>query len=97
MTIMNLMIGFPTMLLCMIVQVALSFWAVRYYVRHAWGTPAPRRFLAGIRPLLVIMLAMTAGNFVQIAVWIPTVWQESSTRRPSTIPRSIRLAAAISS
>lgn len=65
----NLMIGFPTMLLCLIVQVALSFWAVRYYVRRAWGTPAPRRFLAGIRPLLIITLVMTAGNFVQIAVW----------------------------
>jgi hypothetical protein len=57
------------MLLCLVIQVALSFWAVRYYIRHAWGTPAPSRFLAGIRPLLVIMLAMTAGNFVQIAVW----------------------------
>jgi hypothetical protein len=75
MIITNLMIGFPTMLLCLVIQVALSFWAVRYYVRHGWGTPAPRRFLAGIRPLLVIMLAMTAGNFVQIAVWgILFVW-----------------------
>jgi hypothetical protein len=75
MIITNLAIGFPTMLLCLIVQVALSFWAVRYYVRHAAGLPAPQRFLAGIRPLLVIMLAMTAGNFVQIAVWgILFVW-----------------------
>jgi hypothetical protein len=75
MIITNLMIGFPTMLLCLVIQVALSFWAVRYYIRHAWGTPAPSRFLAGIRPLLVIMLAMTAGNFVQIAVWgILFVW-----------------------
>lgn len=34
MIITNLMIGFTTMLLCLIVQVAVSFWAVRYYVRQ---------------------------------------------------------------
>jgi carbon starvation protein CstA len=69
MIITNLMIGFPTMLLCLVMQVAVSFWAVRYYARHRWGATVPQRFLAGIRPLLVIMLAMMAGNFVQIAVW----------------------------
>ena len=69
MTIMNLMIGFPTMLLCLIVQVAVSFWAVRYYVRQSSDVPVPHRFVAGIRPLLIIMLVMMFGNFVQIAVW----------------------------
>jgi hypothetical protein len=69
MIITNLLIGFPTMLLCLIVQVAVTFWGVRYYIRHSWGAPEPHRFLAGIRPLLIIMLAMTAGNFVQIAMW----------------------------
>ena len=75
MTIMNLMIGFPTMLLCLIVQVAVSFWAVRYYVRQSSDVPVPHRFVAGIRPLLIIMLVMMFGNFVQIAVWgILFVW-----------------------
>jgi len=69
MTIMNLMIGFPAMLLCLIVQVAVSFWAVRYYVRQSSDVPVPHRFVAGIRPLLIIMLVMMFGNFVQIAVW----------------------------
>lgn len=69
MIITNLVIGLPIMLLCLIVQVGVSFWALRYYVRQARGKPASRRFLAGIRPLLVIMLAMTAGNLLQIAVW----------------------------
>jgi len=71
MTIMNLMIGFPTMLLCLIVQVVVSFWAVRYYVRQSSDVPVPHRFVAGIRPLLIIMLVMMFGNFVQIAVWEP--------------------------
>ncbi len=35
MIITNLMIGFPAMLLCLIVQVAVSFWSVRYYVRQS--------------------------------------------------------------
>lgn len=68
MIITNLMIGFPTMLLCLVVQVAFSFWGVRYYVRQSSGVTAPHRFLAGIRPLLIIMLAMMLGTFVQIAV-----------------------------
>ena len=66
---MNLLIGFPAMLLCLVVQVALTFWSVRYYVRKSAGSVAPQRFLAGIRPLLVAMLAMVGGNFIQITLW----------------------------
>lgn len=69
MIITNLLVGFPAMLLCLILQVALSFWAVRYYIRHSSGAPAPQQFLAGIRPLLMIMLAMMAGIFVQVSLW----------------------------
>jgi hypothetical protein len=69
MTIANLMIGLPTMMLCMILQVAVSFWGIRYYVRQSSAVTAPQRFLAGIRPLLIIMLVMIFGNFVQIAMW----------------------------
>ena len=66
---MNLLIGFPAMLLCLVVQVALTFWSVRYYVRKSAESVAPQRFLAGIRPLLVAMLAMVGGNFIQITLW----------------------------
>ena len=69
MILMNLLIGFPAMLLCLVVQVALTFWSVRYYVRKSVGSVAPQRFLAGIRPLLVAMLAMVGGNFIQITLW----------------------------
>jgi hypothetical protein len=71
----NLMIGLPTMLLCLIVQAAAAFWSVRYYVRQSSGVAAPQKFLAGLRPLLVAMLVMVAGNFMQITLWgILFIW-----------------------
>ena len=69
MTLSNVLIGRPAMLLCLVLQVAVAFWCVRYYVRQATGGPAQPGFLAGIRPLLVAMLVMMVGNFLQIALW----------------------------
>ena len=75
MIVTNLMIGLPTMLLCLVVQAAIAFWSVRYYVRQTLAATSPRKFLAGLRPLLVAMLAMVAGNFVQITLWgILFIW-----------------------
>lgn len=65
----NLMVGIPANLLCLIVQAAVAFWSVRYYVRQPIVAAKPRKFLSGLRPLLVAMLAMMAGNFVQIILW----------------------------
>lgn len=69
MALSNFLIGLPAMLLCLILQVAVAFSCVRYYVRQTTGRPAHSGFLAGIRPLLVAMLLMTVGNFLQIALW----------------------------
>jgi len=75
MILMNLMIGLPTMLLCLVVQAAIAFWSVRYYVRQTLAATSPRKFVAGLRPLLIAMLAMVAGNFVQITLWgILFIW-----------------------
>ena len=65
----NFLIGLPAMALCLVVQVAVSFWSVQYFVRKTAHEPAPRRFLAKIRPLVVAMFVMMGGNLVQIAVW----------------------------
>ena len=65
----NLLVGFSVMLVCAIVQAAVSLWSVRYCVRQLSYAAAPHRFIASIRPLLVSMLAMLAGNFVQITLW----------------------------
>ena len=75
MIVTNLMIGLPTMLLCLIVQAAIAFWSVRYYVRQTLAATSPRKFGTGLRTLLVAMLAMVAGNFVQITLWgILFIW-----------------------
>lgn len=60
----NLAIGLPVMLLCLVVQIGFAFWAVRHHVRR---TRQPHASL--LQPLLVAMLVMTLGNFVQIVAW----------------------------
>src|SRR6478752_6149612 len=65
----NLMGGFSIMLVCLVVQVAVAFWSVRYYIRQSFNMAASHQFFVRIRPLLISMLAMMAGNFIQIALW----------------------------
>ena len=69
MIVTNFLVGLPAMLLCLALQVAVSFWSVRYYVRQSAAATGQRGLLLGIRPLLVVMLFMMAGTLVQIAVW----------------------------
>ena len=65
----NLLVGLPAMLLCLILQVTFTFWAVRFYMSasgrmaSAAGTPVQ------VRPLLIVMLILTAGNLLQIVLW----------------------------
>ena len=67
--LMNLTIGLPTMLLCLIMQAAVTFWTVRHYVRQMSRVPPGHELLAGIRQLLGVMILLTLGNFCQIVVW----------------------------
>ena len=69
MTFVNFLIGLPVMLLCMIVQVAVSFWCVRYYVHHPTPIGSGQGFLVGTRPLIVATLVMMVGTLVQIMLW----------------------------
>ncbi len=63
------MIGLPIMLLCLTLQAAFTFWSVQFYMRQS-GRMAPGRGLfANVRPLLIVMIAMMLGNFVQIVIW----------------------------
>lgn len=63
------LVGLPAMLLCLIVQSAVTFWCVRYYVRQAAQPPDRWGLLPGLRPLVVAMLAMMGGNLLQIGLW----------------------------
>ena len=69
MTLKNFLVGVPAMLLCLVVQVAVVFWCVRYCARHAEHEPDLSRWLKAIRPLAVSMLAMMIANILQIALW----------------------------
>ncbi|HCZ17450.1 MAG TPA: transporter [Candidatus Accumulibacter sp.] len=69
MTFMNLAVGLPTMLLCLVLQASVTFWSVRYYMRQSARRLSRQGILAGVRPLLVVMIIMMAGNFTQMAVW----------------------------
>jgi hypothetical protein len=69
MTITNLLVGLPMMLLCLMVQVATAFSAVRHYARRS-GRSGPGTWLpAGIVPLMIAMVIMMFGNFLQIVLW----------------------------
>jgi hypothetical protein len=64
----NLIIGLPCMLLCLTLQAAVTFWSIRFYMRQS------RRIKRGgllvqIRPLMLVLIAMTLANFVQIVTW----------------------------
>lgn len=75
MIVTNFLVGLPAMLLCLAVQAVVAFWCVRYYIRQAAAAPAGAGFVAGIRPLLVAMVGMMLGTFVQVALWgVLFVW-----------------------
>ena len=69
MIVTNFLVGLPVMLLCLALQVAVSFWSVRYYVHQPAAPTGRHGFLRDIRPLLVAMVFMMTGTLVQIAVW----------------------------
>jgi hypothetical protein len=53
MTLRNFVVGVPAMLICLIVQVAVVFWCVRYCVRQADQDATRTGWLKAIRPLAV--------------------------------------------
>ena len=69
MTFVNFLIGLPVMLLCLILQTAVAFWCVGYYVRHSPQAGSGQGFLAGMRPLIVATLAMLVGTMAQVMLW----------------------------
>jgi hypothetical protein len=69
MTFRNFLVGVPAMLLCLVVQIAVVFWCVRYCARRSAQDGRKRVLLATLRPLAVAMLAMMAANMLQIALW----------------------------
>ena len=71
MILMNFLIGLPMMAFCLVVQVGVAFWCVRYYVQYLVRSPASSslQFFSGVRPLITAMVMMMIGNFLQISLW----------------------------
>jgi hypothetical protein len=65
----NLVVGLPFMLLCLVLQVAVTFWSIRFFVGRTRRAAFGAKLLAQVTPLLVVMIATTLGNFVQIVIW----------------------------
>jgi hypothetical protein len=69
MTLTNFLVGMPVTLLCLIVQATTALWSVRYFIGSTERIKGASRFLQSIRPLLIAMLIMMFGTFVQTPLW----------------------------
>ena len=67
--LMNLVIGLPIMLLCLALQAWVTYWSVRFYMRQVGPALPDQGPFASVPPLLIVMIAMMLGNFVQIVIW----------------------------
>jgi ion channel len=65
----NFLVGLPVMLVCLAIQAYAAFWCVRHFVRRMRRVKPEDYLQAGIRPLLVAMVAMMLGTFVQVGLW----------------------------
>ncbi len=64
----NLLLGFPTMVLCLSLQTILLVVSVRYYLnnKHLMNSPS---LWSGLAVLNGVMLLLVIGNLGQITVW----------------------------
>lgn len=67
--LMNLIIGLPIMLLCLVLQAVVTFWSIWFYAGQSGRMGPDGGVFAQLRPLLLVMIAMMLSNFVQIVIW----------------------------
>jgi len=66
--LMNLLLGLPTMVVCLLLQIVLCVAALRYYVHHEYLVNNPS-FLASLIVITSVMLILVVGNLAQVAIW----------------------------
>lgn len=66
--LMNLLLGLPTMALCLLLQSLLVLVAMRYYVKHEALVDSPS-FLSSMTVINAVMLLLVVGNLAQVAIW----------------------------
>jgi len=64
----NLLVGLPTMALCLFLQALLFTAAIHYYSRHASEVESPS-FLSSLAVINGVMLLLVIGNLAQVAIW----------------------------
>ncbi|GGP22323.1 two pore domain potassium channel family protein [Silvimonas iriomotensis] len=67
--LMNLLVGLPMMLLCLVAQVAMMGVCVRYYFRRVARKGRAGFMQGGLVALGVAMVLLMMGNFIQILAW----------------------------
>ena len=63
----NFLVGLPMTLLCLAIQVLVANWCVQYYTSRT--SKLTGHFFSSVQPILVTMLAMMVGNFLQVILW----------------------------
>jgi Ion channel len=66
--LMNLLLGLPTMIACLLVQSVLITAAIRYFWRHEHALNDPS-FWSNSALITGVMLLLVIGNMVQVGVW----------------------------
>ena len=66
--LMNLLLGLPTMALCLFLQSLLVVVALRYYARHQQLVNSPS-FTSSLVVVNSVMLLLVIGNLAQVAIW----------------------------
>ena len=64
----NLLLGMPTMIVCLFTQSLLVIVAVRYYATHERWVNSPS-FSSSLWVVSSVMLLLVVGNLVQVAIW----------------------------
>lgn len=64
----NILIGFSTMVVCLMVQLLLLVYAMRYYFKHRFQ-PDHSSVLPDLRVITGVMLLLLVGIMGQIVVW----------------------------
>ena len=64
-----LAIGLPVMLLCLMIQAALTGVSVQYFLRRVSADALHLKTMGNIRLLMAVMLILMLGNLLQIAIW----------------------------
>lgn len=67
--LLNLLVGVPVMLICLVMQAVFVAICLRPYARYMKRTGGHASIWRNTRLLSAVMLLMLLGNFVQMAVW----------------------------